>query len=243
MHESSDGKLTCALIDGLAFSNNIDITLLKNFYNDAISIELFVTDGIKYWSERVLRNKEILDGKRRLRSEAGKRGMQSRWGKDNSVITENNSVIKKDNSVITENNKVKESKVKESKVNIKDILSSKIFSDDSHQILLTKKLFDLIKQNNPKVKNPNLQSWATDIDKLIRLDNRTPDEIEKVIDWCQKDTFWHKNILSAKKLREKYDQLFLNMKNPNKSAPKQEWKEFPQRQYDKEFFNSLYKEL
>ena len=115
MHESSDGKLTCALIDGLAFSNNIDITLLKNFYNDAISIGLFVSDGTKYWSDRVLRNKLEFEEKRLKKSEAGKRGMASRWSNHNDVITEDNSVITNDNDCITEDNKGKQSKAKENK--------------------------------------------------------------------------------------------------------------------------------
>jgi hypothetical protein len=115
MHESSDGKLTCALIDGLAFSNNIDITLLKNFYNDAISIGLFVSDGTKYWSDRVLKNKLEFEEKRLKKSEAGKRGMASRWSNHNDVITEDNSVITNDNDCITEDNKGKQSKGKESK--------------------------------------------------------------------------------------------------------------------------------
>lgn len=116
MHESSDSKLTCNLIDGIAYQINVDITFLKEFYNECIAIELFVTDGVKYWSERVLRNKELLNEKRNLKSIAGKKGMENRW--------KNKEVITNDNIVITEDNKGKESKVKESKVNktkIKDI--------------------------------------------------------------------------------------------------------------------------
>jgi len=114
MHEQSDGKLTCALLEGLSLGFNVDITLLKQFYNEAISIELFVTDDIKYWSDRVLKNKQILEQKRSLKSEAGKRGMQSRWVNNNSVITKNNSVITKHNKV--NESKVNESKLKESRL-------------------------------------------------------------------------------------------------------------------------------
>ena len=38
---------------------------------------------------------------------------------------------------------------------------------------------------------------------------RTPEQIEAAIRWCQADEFWRSNILSASKLREKYDQLRL----------------------------------
>lgn len=115
MHEQADGKLTCMLLDGLAIRFNVDITVLKQFYSDAISIKLFNSDGEKYWSDRVLRNKKEFDKKRKLKSKAGKKGMAVRWNKDNTVITEPNTVI-------TEDNKVKESKGKQIKGKvIKDI--------------------------------------------------------------------------------------------------------------------------
>jgi hypothetical protein len=121
MHESSDSKLTCNLIDGIAYQINVDITFLKEFYNECISIELFVTDGVKYWSERVLRNKELLNEKRNLKSIAGKKGMENRWG--------NKKDITNDNIVITEDNKGNESKVKEIKE--KEIKVNKINIIDS----------------------------------------------------------------------------------------------------------------
>jgi len=113
MHESSDSKLTCNLIDGIAYQINVDITFLKEFYNECILIELFVTDGVKYWSERVLRNKELLNEKRNLKSIAGKKGMENRWG-NKKDITNNNTVITEDNKV--NKSKVKEIKEKENKV-------------------------------------------------------------------------------------------------------------------------------
>jgi len=113
MHESSDSKLTCNLIDGIAYQINVDITFLKEFYNECILIELFVTDGVKYWSERVLRNKELLNEKRNLKSIAGKKGMENRWG-NKKDITNNNTVITQDNKV----NKSKVKEIKENKINL-----------------------------------------------------------------------------------------------------------------------------
>ena len=73
-------------------------------------------------------------------------------------------------------------------------------------------LFDEIRRNNPHAKAPNLQAWARVFDLMIRKDNRTQEEIQAVIAWCQKDHFWHKNILSPGKLREQFDRLTLGMK-------------------------------
>lgn len=44
---------------------------------------------------------------------------------------------------------------------------------------------------------------------MLDRDGRTVEQIENAIRWCQADSFWRSNILSAVKLREKYDQLRL----------------------------------
>lgn len=42
---------------------------------------------------------------------------------------------------------------------------------------------------------------------LLDRDGRTEQQVEAAIRWCQSDEFWRGNILSASKLREKYEQL------------------------------------
>ncbi|PEB19692.1 replication protein [Bacillus toyonensis] len=76
-----------------------------------------------------------------------------------------------------------------------------------------KYLFEKIRGNNPKQKEPNLDSWSNDFRLMREKDNRELQEIKDVIDWCQADPFWQGNILSAKKLREKFDQLTIQMKS------------------------------
>jgi hypothetical protein len=89
--------------------------------------------------------------------------------------------------------------------------SAKVFADGSQELELSTLLKNLILQNNPKAKPPNLQKWAKQIDLMLRVDKRTPEEIEQVIRLSQQDTFWRQNILSTEKLREKFDQLYLKM--------------------------------
>lgn len=76
-----------------------------------------------------------------------------------------------------------------------------------------KYLFEKIKGNNLKQKEPNFDNWANEFRLMRERDNREPQEIKDVIDWCQADPFWQGNILSAKKLREKFDQLTIQMKS------------------------------
>jgi len=77
---------------------------------------------------------------------------------------------------------------------------------------LTNLLYNLIKENNPTFKEPNINSWSEHIDKMIRLDKRTEAQIEYVIKWCQADSFWKANILSTQKLRDKFDTLVAQIK-------------------------------
>lgn len=61
----------------------------------------------------------------------------------------------------------------------------------------------------PKDNVKSLQNWATDIDRMIRLDKRTPKQIAELFRWAQNDSFWCSNIRSPQKLRKQWDTLEL----------------------------------
>jgi len=90
-------------------------------------------------------------------------------------------------------------------------VKNKTYTSDSPEVGLAELLLQKILSRNPKHKRPNIQTWAKDVDRMIRLDGRTADDIRAVIEWCQSDSFWMNNILSTAKLREKFDQLVLKM--------------------------------
>lgn len=74
-------------------------------------------------------------------------------------------------------------------------------------------LSSLIQKNTPEWENKSsLESWAEDINKLFRIDGRSYKQIEYMIRWVQGDTFWSTNILSARKLREKFNDLIPKVK-------------------------------
>ena len=83
------------------------------------------------------------------------------------------------------------------------------FSLSSSQI--SEYLLEKIKTINPSFKQPNLKIWLRDIDLAIRVDGRTVEELTQCIDWIYSPTgtFWQKHILSGKKLREKYDTMYM----------------------------------
>jgi len=103
-------------------------------------------------------------------------------------------------------NKLKETKQKE--------INPSKFPDDSPEMVLALKLRTHILKNNDKARVPkDLQGWASEFDKMLRIDGRNIDQVKAVMKFSQQSTFWASNILSAKKLREKYDTLYLQSKN------------------------------
>lgn len=128
-----------------------------------------------------------------------------------------------------------QSKVKYSKV-------KNIFVDDSIEYQLSLKLKSLILRNNPNARTPkNLQRWSKEFDLMMRIDKRTPEQIREVIEFSQNDSFWKSNILSAKKVRAKFDTLWLQ-KDRAKGKPSP-GANFEQRAYDKEHYENLYEDV
>ncbi|GAG51978.1 unnamed protein product, partial [marine sediment metagenome] len=82
---------------------------------------------------------------------------------------------------------------------------------DTIQYIMSELLFSLIKKRRETFKKPDLNKWSKHIDLMIRVDKRDPEEIEKIIQWCQRDDFWQNNILSTDKLRKQYDILAIQM--------------------------------
>lgn len=98
------------------------------------------------------------------------------------------------------------------------------FAPGSLEITLAEELKAHILRNNPKARTPeNLQAWATEFDRMMRIDGRSYQDIKAVMNFSQRDTFWQANILSAKKLREKFDQLFMQSRRRAGGEEPQAW--------------------
>ncbi|WP_079479693.1 hypothetical protein [Halobacillus salinus] len=88
---------------------------------------------------------------------------------------------------------------------------SKKYDASSLYYQMAERLFEKILENNPDHKEPNLQKWSDDFRKIVEIDNRKSDVVFKMIDWVQKNDFWHTNILSPDKLRKQWDRLKLEV--------------------------------
>ncbi len=114
----------------------------------------------------------------------------------------------------------------------------------SSHMTMAEKLKSFILSNNPGAKTPDdLSKWAAEFERMERLDKRSPEQIVAVMEFSQKDLFWKANILSAGKLREKFDTLLLQKDRPK---PQQQSKtpnkaNFEQRKYSDDDFEKLYK--
>lgn len=82
-----------------------------------------------------------------------------------------------------------------------------LFMPDSSAYHLAELLLAKILEHLPGYKRPDLQKWARQMDVVLRLDKRPPEEVEAVIRFAQANSFWRINILSVEKLRKQYDQL------------------------------------
>lgn len=110
----------------------------------------------------------------------------------------------------------------ENTTEIKTISRNKDFDEDSIHFQLANRFYQKILVNNPNQKEPNFKTWSNDIRLMMERDNRTKDQIVYLIDWVQNDSFWMSNIMSPKKLREKFDQLVVRIKSErNQSSTKQ----------------------
>jgi predicted phage replisome organizer len=98
----------------------------------------------------------------------------------------------------------------------KNKIKNKI-NKESRQFALAMLIYDLHKKNvdeNLNKTDKQIDSWASDIEKLNRIDGRSWEDIESVIHHVKSPgNFWNANIISGSKLREKFPQVFAQMKS------------------------------
>lgn len=91
----------------------------------------------------------------------------------------------------------------------------KQFEEDSIPYQAAVFFWEYLKDWAPSAKEPSksgYQAWAKDFDLILRIDHRTTDEINELLDWINnkkesRDGFsWRKNIHSPRTLREKWNQ-------------------------------------
>lgn len=95
----------------------------------------------------------------------------------------------------------------------------------TQSVELAKLLRDRIRTNNPnaKITDAALRRWAVLADLMVRVDKRTPQQIQAIIEGSQRDDFWFKVILSMDSLRKHFDRLLLKINEaPGRIVPKRQ---------------------
>lgn len=101
-------------------------------------------------------------------------------------------------TLVAKNSQITRANLNESQDN------EKTYNDDV--IVLCNLLADLMTANG--VKRPTISGkWYSDMDKLIRIDEKTAQQVEKAIRWSQQDSFWSSNIHSPAALRKQYEKM------------------------------------
>jgi len=114
--------------------------------------------------------------------------------------------------------------------NIVEVVSNIVVSKGSTNIVRTSydidseiialDLYNKILKVNPTFKG-DYKKWIPDIEKMIRIDKRDILDIQNCLNWIYNDkkgSFWIPNILSGKKLREKFDTMKIQIVNKPKST-------------------------
>jgi len=171
---------------------------MTNALNDLIENKVLIIEDNKLFQKRMVKDGEV----------SIKRSLAGKLGGGNPILHKQTS--KQIDKQTSKQNTEYEYEYENEDVNeIDNVVETK-------EYIIAEYLYNKILSINSNHKKPNLMSWAKDIDLMIRIDKRTEEQIKYIIDWLytgSKDAlFWQKNILSTKKLREKFDALILKIK-------------------------------
>ncbi len=93
---------------------------------------------------------------------------------------------------------------------------------ESGDMEVADKIYNLLLVLNPKHKKPNMDSWANEVRLMREQDTHSHKDIMDLFRFANSDNFWKSNILSPKKLREKWDVLIIKRGEVNQQ-PTEVW--------------------
>jgi hypothetical protein len=126
---------------------------------------------------------------------------------------------------VTTNKNVKNDK--NEKKNTSSSKKSPTYSEDSPYLQMAKYFYNRVSEVaraeglQHLIIKADMQKWADEFRKLVEID-KVEDKhlIRDVMDWVTTHHFWKTNVLSARKLREKFGELALKMKTEQKQKSK-----------------------
>ena len=98
----------------------------------------------------------------------------------------------------------------------------KRFEENSFEMSCVNKLIASCRELFENAKVPEnydqKEKWCIEIERMRRIDKRTDSEILEALEFAVHDNFWKTNIRSAKKFREKFEQLIIRSREENKNG-------------------------
>ena len=192
--------------------------VIDQLIDEGMIIQIGESISIKFLDEQYF---EFSDRKKKL-SEAGKKGAERK------ALIKNETTLK---PPLSNPLTIREEKEKD-KEDIRKVLLCNLSIDNelmndpfNKKALLWYKLFhsNTIESgitNTATLDKARLSAWSSDVRKMIEIDKRTNDEMNVVYKFLTMNSFWKKNVRSISKLREKFEQLYLEAngtKNGSKS--------------------------
>lgn len=208
------GEITCLTQkNGFCWATNAYFAELYGMSKDRISRLIGILEKKGYISVHVERNEKNEVVKRYIKLSVAEIPIPSGENNENPTVKNNDTSTVKNN----EENNINLNNTRMNNTSLKEVSPSGGHVPkpiEPKAIELAELMYSLHKEIDPKVKRPNMESWAADIEKINRLDNRSYEDIEKVIRWIKTPgNFWLPNIMSGKKLRIQFARLILEINN------------------------------
>ena len=144
----------------------------------------------------------------------------SRKNEDNSWKNNDNS---RKNDI--KKSKEKKSKEKEIKVNKESgvaVEAATMFTPDSFEMICVNTLIHSCLEGFPGSRVPvtdeEKSQWCVHIERMLRIDHRTPEQIRTALEYAVTNQFWKANIRSTKKFREKFETLYMQSQSGRTAA-------------------------
>jgi hypothetical protein len=214
MCENETGAIDRDRIGGLSIGFGLPKDELLTFIDYCIKIGLFFED-----EDGMIRNERATQHVEKLNSfrEAGKKGAKKRWSNDSDRGANKGANGKPNttpNADKIREDKIKQDNIKSVSTNGTDFPDSCEFLDEAKEI--ANYLLDAIILYDPTHKyannKPAIDNWVLDIERAMRLDGRTKEQLKFIIDYVYKENkkhsaFWAGNVESGKKLRKHFDKI------------------------------------
>lgn len=147
----------------------------------------------------------------------------------NKPLTDGQQAANKPLTTTKEREERKNNKKEKNNIEYKNILLSKIdifdFPELKFEYLEIALSFqELFKSNLTEAKASTATvekakgSWIDDIRMMVEIDKVKIEDLREIFKFLKKDQFWKQNILSTKKLREKYPQLKMKINGESKQT-------------------------